>query len=50
MKSLPLYFYRYCIVICCLLAFSQTASAQTDADALMIPKNFFCAGVMYNHS
>jgi len=50
MKPLPLYFYRYCMVICCCLAFSQMASAQTDADALMIPKNFFCAGAMYSNN
>src|SRR5580698_9260618 len=47
MKSLHLYFYRYCVAICCLMAISHIASAQTDADALMIPKNYFCAGVMY---
>ncbi len=50
MKSLPLYFYRYCMLVCFFLAFSQLAKAQTDADALMIPKNFYCAGVVYNHS
>lgn len=50
MKPLPLYFYRYCMVICFCLAFSQMASAQTDADALMIPKNFFCAGAMYSNN
>ncbi len=47
MKSLHLCFYRYCIATCCLISFSQIARAQTDADALMIPKNFFCAGAMY---
>jgi hypothetical protein len=50
MKSLHLYFYRYCMVVCCCLFFTKMASAQTDADALMIPKNFYCAGVMYGHS
>lgn len=50
MKSIPLYFYRYYIIVCCCVVFSQKAAAQTDADALMIPKNFYCAGVMYNHS
>lgn len=49
-RSLHLYFYRHCLVACCLLFFLQTASAQTDADALMIPKNFFCTGVVYTHS
>jgi hypothetical protein len=47
MKSLHLCFYRYCIAVCCLISFSQIARAQTDADALMIPKNYFCAGAMY---
>jgi len=50
MKSLHLYFYRFFIAVSCLLALAKTSSAQTDADALMIPKNFFCAGVMYGHS
>ena len=49
-KSLRLYFYRYCITICCFLGFSKITFAQTDADALMIPKNFYCAGVMYSNS
>src|ERR1035437_250329 len=47
-RSLCLYFYRYCAAICCLMIFAQVASAQTDADALMIPKNFFCAGAVYS--
>jgi hypothetical protein len=49
-KSLHLYFYRYCTVICCCLFLSNTAFAQTDADALMIPKNFYCAGVVYSNN
>ena len=49
-KSLRLYFYRYCLVVCCCFVFLQTARAQTDADALMIPKNYFCTGVIYTHS
>lgn len=49
-KFLRLYFYRYCLVVCCCVIFSQTASAQTDADALMIPKNYLCTGVVYTHS
>ncbi|MDB4922857.1 transporter [Mucilaginibacter sp.] len=49
-RSLHLYFYRYCLAVCCCVAFSQTANAQTDADALMIPKNFLCTGVVYTHS
>jgi hypothetical protein len=49
-RSLRLYYYRYCLVICCCVVFSQTANAQTDADALMIPKNFLCTGIVYTHS
>src|SRR5476651_1527351 len=49
-KSLLLYRYRYGITVCFFLAFSQIARAQTDADALMIPKNFYCAAVMYTNS
>ena len=50
MKSLHPYLIRYSLIACCLMAFTQMAKAQTDADALMIPKNFFCAGAMYGHS
>jgi len=49
-KSLPRYFYKYCLAACCFLVFTQTVNAQTDADALMIPKNFLCTGVVYTHS
>lgn len=50
MKSLPLFLYR-CILICsCCLALSNAARAQTDADALMMPKKFFCAGAIYSNS
>ena len=48
-EHLHLFFYRYCMVVCC-FAFSQTTRAQTDADALIIPRNFYCAGLVYNHS
>jgi hypothetical protein len=36
-------------IISCLLLF-QSASAQTDMDAIMLPKNYFCSGAMYSHS
>ncbi|MCR8556648.1 transporter [Mucilaginibacter sp. BJC16-A38] len=49
-KFLHLFFTRYCLATCCIFAFWQTAQAQTDADALMIPKNYFCTGVVYTHS
>lgn len=41
---------KYFIALTFLLAFAKQASAQTDADAIMIPKNYFCAGAMYGHS
>jgi hypothetical protein len=50
MKFLLLYFNRCYIVLACCLTFSQLANAQTDADALMIPKNYFCAAGVYTHS
>jgi hypothetical protein len=50
MKSLPLFLCKYCLLACCCLAFSEMARAQTDADALMIPKKFYCAGVVYTNS
>ncbi|UOE51919.1 transporter [Mucilaginibacter sp. SMC90] len=46
---MSLYFYRCCIVVSFLLAVTQCAKAQTDADALMIPKNYFCAAAVYSH-
>jgi hypothetical protein len=49
-KFLPSCFYRYCLMIICGVAFSQAVHAQTDADALMIPKNYFCAAGVYTHS
>lgn len=50
MKSLFRFFYRCCAITLCCLVFSKTTSAQTDADALMIPKNIYCAGVIYTNS
>ncbi|MBB3970852.1 hypothetical protein [Mucilaginibacter phyllosphaerae] len=32
------------------VAFTQTVSAQTENDALMIPKNYFCAAGVYTHN
>jgi hypothetical protein len=37
------------IIICCLVVFNS-AHAQTDADGVMMTKNNFCTGVMYNYS
>jgi hypothetical protein len=35
------------LYVCFCLGFTQRANAQTDADALMIPKNYFCAPGIY---
>lgn len=50
MKFLLKYLYRCCIIISCWLLLAQTARAQTVADGLMIPKNFFCVGSMYSYN
>jgi hypothetical protein len=50
MKSLPKYLCRYFPVFFCCLAIYNHAGAQTTADALMIPKNFYCAGVTYSNN
>jgi len=49
-KYLRLYFNRYFVVLCFFTFLSKTVHAQTDADALMIPKNVFCGELMYDHS
>ena len=38
------------MVLCCFLAFRQGIHAQTTADALMIPKNFYCAAAEYSNN
>jgi hypothetical protein len=37
------------VVLVCVV-FSQTVNAQTETDALMIPKNYFCAAGIYTHN
>jgi hypothetical protein len=50
MKSTLLNTYRYGLgVLICLLA-TQRVNAQTETDALMIPKNYFCAAGIYTHN
>ena len=49
-KNLRITSYLSFAALCCSLIFSQKVSAQTDADALMIPKNYFCAAGTYNHN
>lgn len=41
---------KYFIALSFFVAFFSEASAQTEADAIMIPKNYLCTGVMYGHS
>ena len=43
------YISRVCIAVACLIT-SFTLTAQTDADAIMMTKNNFCTGAMYNYS
>ena len=50
MKKYLQYINRYCMVVLACVAFSQTVSAQTETDALMIPKNYFCAAGIYTHN
>lgn len=50
MKLSLLYFYRCCIVMAVCLTLTKQAQAQTDADALMIPKNYVCIAGAYTHS
>jgi len=49
-ENLSKLFCRCFLVIAFCLILSPFARAQTDADALMIPKNYFCAAGMYTHN
>jgi len=50
MNSFLRYTSRYCAFVLVCVALSQSASAQTETDALMIPKNYFCAAGIYTHN
>ncbi|MBD1366020.1 hypothetical protein IDJ77_19560 [Mucilaginibacter sp. ZT4R22] len=50
MKYLLQYTYRYCAGIIAFVALSQTVCAQTESDAIMIPKNYLCIAGMYAHN
>ncbi|MFD0765111.1 hypothetical protein ACFQZI_09600 [Mucilaginibacter lutimaris] len=50
MKHCLLKINRCFIALLACAAFSQSASAQTENDALMIPKNYFCAAGVYTHN
>jgi hypothetical protein len=41
---------RLLVLITFWLLLAETTHAQTDVDAIMIPKNYFCVGAMYSHS
>ena len=43
-------FGRYCLWLLCLLLIGKTSFAQTDQDAIMMAKNNFCVGGMYEYS
>jgi len=49
-KPLLSHWYKCLIFITCLLASAQHVSAQMENDAIMIPKNYLCPGVMYSTS
>lgn len=49
-KCLPLYFYRYCAITCFFACIAKITCAQNVSDAIMIPKDFYCAGVMYSNN
>jgi hypothetical protein len=50
MKYFLQYTYRYCAGIIAFVALSQTVCAQTESDAIMIPKNYLCVAGMYAHN
>ncbi|TFF34926.1 hypothetical protein [Mucilaginibacter psychrotolerans] len=50
MKYFLRYTYRYCVGIIACVALSQTVCAQTESDAIMIPKNYLCVAGMYAHN
>ena len=50
MKIVRFCFRRIYLIIIVTVFLSQFALAQTDADAIMIPKNYICGGLMYSNS
>lgn len=38
------------IIALCMMLCTEVTWAQTDVDAIMIPKKYFCAGAMYSHN
>jgi len=49
-KSLLPHFYKCSLILACILASIQSASAQMENDGIMIPKNYLCPGVMYSNT
>nr|WP_294944892.1 hypothetical protein [uncultured Mucilaginibacter sp.] len=50
MKYFLQYTYRYCVGIVAFVLLSQSVCAQTESDAIMIPKNYLCVAGMYAHN
>jgi hypothetical protein len=50
MKSLHTHFYKCLVIIVCLCALFQRGRAQMENDAIMIPKNYLCPGVMFSNT
>lgn len=50
MKYFLQYTYRYCAGIIAFVALSQSVSAQTETDAIMIPNKYICLAGMYSHN
>jgi len=42
--------FRYIVLILFACSFTKNVNAQTENDALMIPKNYFCAAGVYTHN
>ena len=42
--------HTYAVFFLCTFSFSNTLSAQTDQDAIMMAKNNFCTGLTYDHN
>src|ERR1700744_3082501 len=48
-RSLRMNLARLGMLLCICTAWFSKAAAQTDADAIMIPKNMFCGELSYDH-
>jgi hypothetical protein len=50
MKSRMQSNWRYLVFVCCFFFVAKNTKAQTDQDAIMMSKNNFCSGIMYQNS